>query len=451
MEGLKTLRVSTEAPFDENIPQVDVSYTGLDKNALVNLFNTLPYNVGYTVVGNPTINNGVVSGFSANNYIKLDSPFDPGSANWEMMFKITTGSTAVRQQIMGGVGSELGNVEFGLESTQKFIIWMGTSQSSHDIVYGKTGTHNVAYNTVYYVKLIFNGSKYVLSYSLDGTNFTDDIVIESTLTINGDYRTIGIDGFNNTYPFLGSIDLNESYIKINSITSTGPINYTTVGSPTIVDGIASGFSASNYLEVLNLDLNKHFETRISFSGLEASTPSKCLFRLYYSNTNWLAYYIAYASNSIAFYDGKNYASVGYLNNSEPFDLLVSIDDKNVYSKVIQNNAVVLSAETSLSDLPAFSKERTAFRYWLGGSFLSDLPGSIDLNKTYIKINNQLWFGHTSDKVTWFNGKPAQTKSISVIGANGTSSLSNTDKQIVTKKKWDLYTTNTFPYMLPIQF
>ena len=43
VDGLKSLKVSTEAPFDDSTsPQINVSYTGLNRNALVELFNSLP-------------------------------------------------------------------------------------------------------------------------------------------------------------------------------------------------------------------------------------------------------------------------------------------------------------------------------------------------------------------------------------------------------------------------
>ena len=42
MAGFKGLRVSSSAPFTGASPQVDVSYTGMDRDALVTLFNDLP-------------------------------------------------------------------------------------------------------------------------------------------------------------------------------------------------------------------------------------------------------------------------------------------------------------------------------------------------------------------------------------------------------------------------
>lgn len=51
VSGLKGLRVSNQAPFTLGAPQIDVSYTGIDRTALVNLFNYLP-----TVSGGQIIN-----------------------------------------------------------------------------------------------------------------------------------------------------------------------------------------------------------------------------------------------------------------------------------------------------------------------------------------------------------------------------------------------------------
>jgi len=51
MGGFKGLRVSNSAPFSGTTPQINVSYTGMDRAALVQLFNDLP-----TVTDNQTVN-----------------------------------------------------------------------------------------------------------------------------------------------------------------------------------------------------------------------------------------------------------------------------------------------------------------------------------------------------------------------------------------------------------
>ena len=50
MRGLRGLKVSNEAPFSGSSPQIDVSYTGLDRDALRELFTSLP-----TVTGSQTL------------------------------------------------------------------------------------------------------------------------------------------------------------------------------------------------------------------------------------------------------------------------------------------------------------------------------------------------------------------------------------------------------------
>ena len=54
-------------------------------------------------------------------------------------------------------------------------------------------------------------------------------------------------------------------------------------------------------------------------------------------------------------------------------------------------------------------------------------GSIDLNETYIKVNG----------VNCFTGKPAMTKTCSIVGATGTADLTQEDKNIILNKGWSL--------------
>ena len=51
----------------------------------------------------------------------------------------------------------------------------------------------------------------------------------------------------------------------------------------------------------------------------------------------------------------------------------------------------------------------------------------DLNETYIKVNG----------VPWFTGKPAMTKTCSIVGATGTADLTQEDKNIILNKGWSL--------------
>lgn len=50
MRGLRGLKVSNEAPFSGSSPQINISYTGLDRDALVELFNSLPTVTGSQIL-----------------------------------------------------------------------------------------------------------------------------------------------------------------------------------------------------------------------------------------------------------------------------------------------------------------------------------------------------------------------------------------------------------------
>ena len=176
----------------------------------------------YTPEGTLTNNGGVLSGFSVSNYAILGNTlkvFSPNTSSWEFNLKLTTGSSvSTSQYAFVGNGTATGFGGFGINNS-KFVLNLSSNDSSADIANGVTGTYTVLANTNYWIKLIFDGiDSYILSYSTDGETFTDDIVVTSSSTVfQGSYILLGINKSSQTLqdPFLGSIDLSESYIKIN--------------------------------------------------------------------------------------------------------------------------------------------------------------------------------------------------------------------------------------------
>ena len=169
-----------------------------------------------TEIGSPKVDNGVVSGFSAANYLKITDSFDVSAAqSWEVVYKIKTGTSLNAQSMCGHTGSS--NYDpFTIDINSSNFTFSLCGSSSSFLVQDKKGTYTVLTNTTYWLKLTFEGSKYVLSYSLDGVEFIEDIVFESTTKIWTSNLVLGRQqGDASEYPFLGSIDLNECYIKIN--------------------------------------------------------------------------------------------------------------------------------------------------------------------------------------------------------------------------------------------
>ena len=231
----------------------------------------------FTVVGNPTItDDGIASGFSTSNYLtktttlNLTKPF-------EIKFKINHKSDNSKQQAF---------ISFNGIGWHNYILDDRTCLA----VYCKFAD-NTAYNLncaglttdeqTYYICFSWNGSTYTLKYSTDNLNWVEKKYNSSVPLMGYDnINTICIGKLltNNYYPLTtGQIDLKQFSITVDgkevfSGNKTGldvikPDNYTAVGSPVISDdGIASGFSDSNYLsKSINIDVSKKIECVITFT------------------------------------------------------------------------------------------------------------------------------------------------------------------------------------------
>ena len=206
MSGVKGVTVSNQAPFDNaTSPQLDVSYTGLDRAALVNLFKSMPYNVGYTVVGSPTITDGVVSGFSADDYLELSNSFS-NQQPFEIILKLKFSSSPATQYILSGNGFYV-----YLSDTRKISC---QAQVSGGWIYAGTNDA-LSYDTDYWVKFVYDGTGLSCSYSTDGVSYTEGLSAQSQLTSHNLSFKVG--SRSSYQSFGGSLDLNATSIKVNGV------------------------------------------------------------------------------------------------------------------------------------------------------------------------------------------------------------------------------------------
>lgn len=219
ISNLQFVKVSTEAPFDGDSPQIKVDYTGLDQNGLVNLFKSMPYNVGYTKVGNPTITDGIASGFSASNLLQTSLQVAPQNIT-ECVAKIKINAAAI--------GSERYHYVFYGPASSSLVLYGGTSGAQAIILVAcylpgaadsiTWTTANLVADTWYWFKYTYDGTTVKLYCSTDGINYGAEKV-SKTATINGNTgtRNIGNRWSGDSNYFDGEIDLNETYIKVNGI------------------------------------------------------------------------------------------------------------------------------------------------------------------------------------------------------------------------------------------
>ena len=209
MSGLKGLLVSSQAPFDYTTePQISVAYTAMSRAALVRLFKSLPYNVGYKVVGSPTIVDGVASNMnSGTDYIETTKPFDaPNVQGFELVFNIPTRSSGAF--IFRRTTQQLYAFTVRYEANGELSLILPTRKKA----LSQTGVRD-SYS---WIKILTDSpfSTVQMWGSNDGNSWTELTVtienLEDTVhTASSVYR---ICNFSDT-----SIKLPNSYIKVNGI------------------------------------------------------------------------------------------------------------------------------------------------------------------------------------------------------------------------------------------
>jgi hypothetical protein len=213
------------------------------------LYHTAKGSVDYTVVGSPTIVNGVVSDFVNNtNYLTIDTviPFQTADT-WEIKtaFVAKEGNGTDWQDLIVFAFSTNDGVKILLHPSNKHI-FVGVN---NDKILWKDFL--ISYNTLYYLKLQFTGLAYILSISTDNVIWNEVTRVETTTKTNNSVsnrQTIGVNGsYTYSRMWYGSIDLNETYIKINGQPWFGvcPVE---VKKVVINKSLPSGYTQLSYLQ-----------------------------------------------------------------------------------------------------------------------------------------------------------------------------------------------------------
>lgn len=184
------------------------------------------YNVNIT--GGLTNTDGVLSNFSSSNYATFE-PFAPGATSYEIVAKVNSNSISTEQMIyyFGDYAQSYGALSIRFDYRNVYVFFGKSNSPQWDI----RGNTTLQANTDYWIKLTYNGSnQYQLYLSTDGENYTSDGSKTNSNKL-GDTNTvlsqIGI--VNSSLPFSGTIDLNESYIKVNgAMWWRGVTNRTTI-------------------------------------------------------------------------------------------------------------------------------------------------------------------------------------------------------------------------------
>ena len=364
-------------------------------------------NVDYTIVGTPTIVDGVASGFGNGNYITIPNKI---LDNFEFVLDFNTADIS-NQYIFSG-------------NTNGLYVRLATYSSNNIRVrinygsYGLWGTHSVSQNSHYKIKIICDGVTLSLYEYING-----EFVLEGSTNVEAlTTETVNRFGVLNTQtqPFNGSIDLNNTYIKINGQPwfgvcpvevkkhqIMGPVGYELSGNATVTDGILTGVDISSSCGTsisLPLDFNELefvFKARRSswtvgstsqilpLCGWGAGSGSTRRITTNSASGEGQGTRVFNGSSQIVNIDNSRFDVTAY-TNSGYYTRLRVIKNANDYTYELGlsgDKQVWVTASAN------YSTNICTQKLWLlrNSSGATSSTGEMDLNETYVKVDGKIWF------------------------------------------------------------
>ena len=178
-----------------------------------------------------TNGSGELRGFSSNIYItpsRFDVPtgswvetwFCDGmnsADSWEMQFKIMAGEVASHNQFITGGDNGVYAPLIGIATNGKLFVNLSSTGNSWDIINGNQGITVLQQDEVYWIKLEFTGTKYILSLSNDGSTYRTELEVTSSAKVADVNAANRIGGaYNLDVAFTGSIFINECKLTLNN-------------------------------------------------------------------------------------------------------------------------------------------------------------------------------------------------------------------------------------------
>ena len=381
---------------------------------------------GYIVIGSPTIQGNVVSGFSSNDYLTLPYvEFGNGDTGvWEVTLKATptNADLTVESPIIscdidskgfriGTGGTTKGRWEFLVSNGST---WINTSKHC--------GSHVVQAGVTYWLKAGYDGSNYYLKYSTDGIEYINDVSYSSTTKISSFREQVGYIILG-TSLWHGSVDLSEWSFTNEGETvwqptpttttkeseptyltkSTAPL-VTVYGSPTIVDNVVSNITTSNYIGMplpFQPPANTSWEIMLKLTTGESFVDQMYLYGQYATNrttpqlctmsNGTLKLYLTSNSSSFNIADGLQ--STEALEPNTTYYITTWFDGAGIYKVLAQKEGttdwVEFFSVASTASIATAATKQLIFGYDSGNKAWN---GTIDLNESYVKIGSEKVWG-----------------------------------------------------------
>lgn len=210
-----------------------------------------------------------------------------------------------------------------------------------------------------------------------------------------------------TFTYGTEKDVRDSYVFEGK---TGEVDYEVVGSPTIVGGVASGFDNNNRLQLnstYSSTNTKNTKWHIRFKTPSTITPGFNPIIKQLSDVEGFVFGIyAYGNDVFTVRMGSQNGNALFFNDIYPNNGKVSPNTWYVCD-VTGNNGIWKAEIFSDSGISLGSNIKDWSSYTVSVDYNivvqpissdGNYSGSIDLNKTYIKVNEKLWFGNQTQLV-----------------------------------------------------
>ena len=226
----------------------------------------------FSIVGSPTITDGVASNFSDSNYLTFVNPFSQSMTSFEIGTKFKLNSASISNQALidtgvNSTGATNTSIRYTITDAGKLRFRTSTSGSQTYVV-DMIGTTTLSTNTVYYTKVTYSSSTgYAMYVSTDGSTWTSEATSSNTtlpIYREGNLYAIG-DNIASGFSLDGYVYLNDTYVKVNGSTVWTPYTIGGVAMATdslyglvkpdgntisVNNGVISGFSG-NYNDLSN--------------------------------------------------------------------------------------------------------------------------------------------------------------------------------------------------------
>ena len=372
----------------------------------------------FTKVGSPIVtSDGIASGFSYQNFLRiLNPPTLTNNNSWEVITPILkVNSVAQMDNVFNyfyGAVATLNRLVVSLKNDNTILVLIGTDNYT-DIIRDTTLTYTA--NDTFQFKFTHSLNQYAVFYKKNNSNW---IFLKSVTNSDG-FSVSAADICNG---FAGSADLKTTSIIVDGVevfsgNKTGidtikPVDFTAITSsasspfvnPSLpfsdngltisADGIASGFSSSNLIQVAkNIVLGDDFEIHYSFTTASVLTEGyQGLYRLIKSGTN-TAIGVLFKLNSAVrlecAFGGEYYTIKNTMSPNTKYKIKIIVKN-NLFSCVYStDNGATWQQDTAPKATNMNITDAIGLIYLGNNSVQNYWYGSIDLNSFKIYVKGEL--------------------------------------------------------------